>query len=99
MYHKNLCSSPSANYTKESPLKITKSSSTATFISSSVPFSAQLTKGRTYYYDAECDAYGGNWDAQGGGKRRMRLYIVSQDGKDCSTTGKPSTFVPKQTGV
>lgn len=101
MYHKNLLSAPSAQYTRANPLKLTTADGPATFISSAAPFSATLTKGRTYFLNAECDGFMGRWGAAGDGAtaKLMRLHLASADGNDVSTSGKPGIFVPKQTGT
>lgn len=101
MYHKNLLSAPSAQYTRATPLKLTTADGPATFISSAAPFSATLTKGRTYFLNAECDGFMGRWGAAGDGAtaKLMRLHLASADGNDVSTSGKPGIFVPKQTGT
>ena len=92
MYHRNLFGRNSAQYRRATPLVINSAGKEATFISSAIPFSANLERGHTYYLDAECDGYMGRWGS-------VKIFLQTSDGADASTSGAPGVFIPKNSGT
>ena len=94
MYHRNILTAPAARYTSESPLVIDiETAETATFISSAVPFSAEVRSGKTYRLQVETHIKG---DKTG---RSMRLFVVLDGERTYLDSERGGTFQPSADGT
>lgn len=94
MYHRNILTAPAARYTSESPLVIDiTSAETATFISSAVPFSAEVRSRKTYRLQVETHIKG---DKTG---RSMRLFVVLNGERTYLDSERGGTFQPSADGT
>ena len=94
MYHRNILTAPAARYTSESPLVIDiKTAETATFISSAVPFSAEVRSRKTYRLQVETHIKG---DKTG---RSMRLFVVLDGKRTYLDSERGGTFQPSADGT